>query len=91
MKQLSRLVTKYWLWICTEPVHRTILGIHISNERYMFLAENFIRSLHLHIWQTYMYTDGGTWDPQISNFLYLNHNLHFSLEKSLIESNAILQ
>ncbi len=53
MKQLSRLVTKYWLWICTEPVHRTILGIHISNERYMFLAENFIRSLHLHIWQTY--------------------------------------
>ena len=42
MKQLSRLVTKYWLWICTEPVHRTILGIHISNERNMLVAENFI-------------------------------------------------
>ena len=41
---------KYWLWICMEPVHRTILGIHISNERNMFVAENFIRSLHLQIW-----------------------------------------
>ena len=22
-----------WLWIAIEPVHKTILGIHISNER----------------------------------------------------------
>ena len=77
MKQLSRLVTKYWLWICTEPGHRTILRIHISNERNMFLAENFIRSLHFHIWQHTVYTDG-TWDPQVCNFLHLNHNLHSS-------------
>ena len=34
-----------WLWIAIEPVHRTILGIYISNERNMFVAENFIRSL----------------------------------------------
>ena len=34
---------KYWLWICIETVHRTRLGIHISNERNMFVAENFIR------------------------------------------------
>ena len=26
-----------------EPVHRTILGIHISEERNMFVVENFIR------------------------------------------------
>ena len=24
---------KYWLWVGMEPVHRTILGMHISNER----------------------------------------------------------
>ena len=35
----------FWLWIATEPIHRTILGIHISTERNMFVAENFIRSL----------------------------------------------
>ena len=34
----------YYLWICIESVHR-VLGIHISNERNMFVAENFIRSL----------------------------------------------
>ena len=44
MKQLFRLVTKYWLWVCIEPVQRTILVIHISNERNMFVAENAIRS-----------------------------------------------
>ena len=44
---------KYWLWICMEPVHRTILGIHISNERNMFVAENFIRHFISQIWQTY--------------------------------------
>ena len=35
----------FWLWICIEPVHRTILEIHISNERNMLVAENFIRIL----------------------------------------------
>jgi transposase-like protein len=23
----------FWLWICIEPVHRSILGINISEER----------------------------------------------------------
>jgi transposase-like protein len=35
----------FWLWICIEPVDRSVLGINISKERNMFLAENFIRSL----------------------------------------------
>ena len=35
----------FWLWIAIEPVNRTILGIYISEERNMFVAENFIRSL----------------------------------------------
>ena len=25
--------TNYWLWICIEPVHKSVLGIHISKER----------------------------------------------------------
>ncbi len=35
----------FWLWIAIEPVNRTILGIYISQERNMFVAENFIHSL----------------------------------------------
>ena len=35
----------FWLWICIEPVYSSVLGIHISEERNMFVAENFIRSL----------------------------------------------
>ncbi|MDR4510678.1 MAG: hypothetical protein MRJ93_03120 [Nitrososphaeraceae archaeon] len=27
----------FWLWICIEPVQRSVLGIHISKERNMFL------------------------------------------------------
>ena len=35
----------FWLWFCIEPLHKTILGIYISEERNMLVAENFIRSL----------------------------------------------
>ncbi len=35
----------FWLWVvCIEPVNRSILGIHTSEERNRFVAENFIRS-----------------------------------------------
>ena len=32
-----------------------------------------------------VYTDGGTWYPQVCTFLNLKHRLHSHLEKSLIE------
>ena len=35
----------YWLWICIELVHKSVLGIYISEERNMFVAVNFIHSL----------------------------------------------
>ena len=68
-----------------EPVHRTILGLHISNERSMFVAENFIRSLISKYGKHTDYTDGGTRYPQAGNFFHLKHRLHSSLERSLIE------
>ena len=34
-----------WLWIASEPKDKTILGIHISYERSMLIAEHFIHSL----------------------------------------------
>jgi putative transposase len=74
-----------WLWICIEPVHKSVLGIYISEEINMFVAENFIRSLVDKYGRHTVYTDGGTWYPQACTFLHLKHRLHSSLEKSLIE------
>ena len=76
---------QFWLWICIEPINKSVLGIHISEERNMFVAENFIRSLVEKYGKHTVYTDGGTWYPQACNFLHLKHRLHSSLEKSLIE------
>ena len=74
-----------WLWICIEPVRKSVLSIHISRERNMFIAENFIRSLVEKYREHIVYTDGGTWYPQACNFLGLKHHMHSPLEKSLIE------
>ena len=62
----------FWLWICIEPIHKSVLGIYISKERNMFVAENFIRSLLSKYGRHTVYTDGGTWYPQACNFLHLN-------------------
>ena len=35
----------FWLWICIEPINNYVVGIHISEERNMLIAEKFIRFL----------------------------------------------
>ena len=35
----------FWLWFCIEPIYSSVLGIYISEERNMLVAEKFIRSL----------------------------------------------
>ena len=75
----------WWLRICIEPIDKSVLGIYISEERSMFVAENFIGSLVDKYGKHIVYTDGGNWYPQACNFLHLEHRLHSPLEKSLIE------
>ena len=74
-----------WIWIAIEPVHKSVLGIHISEERNMFVVENFIHSLVDKYGKHTVYTDGDTWYPQACTSLHLKHRLHSPLEKSLIE------
>jgi transposase-like protein len=62
-------------------VHR----IYISEERNMFVAENFIHSLVDKYGKHTVYTDGGTWYPHACTFLHLKYRLHSPLEKSMIE------
>ena len=75
----------FWLWLCIEPVHSSILGIYISEERNMIVAEKFIRSLVEKYGKHTVYTDGGTWYDEACNILRLKHHLHSSKEKSLME------
>ena len=48
----------FWLWFCIEPVHSSVLGIYISEERNMIIAEKFIRSLVSNYGKHTVYTDG---------------------------------
>ena len=75
----------FWLWICIEPVHSSVLGIYISEKRNMLVAEKFIRSLVDKYGKHTVYTDGGTWYPEACNVLGLKHYLHSSIEKSIME------
>jgi len=74
-----------WLWIASEPKDKTILGIHISYERSMLIAEHFIPSLVEKYGKRPVSTDGGTWYPQACRFLKLQHHIHSPYEKSVIE------
>ena len=75
----------YWFWICIEPVHSSVLGIYISEERNMLIAEKFIRSLVSNYGKHIVYTDGGTWYNEACNVIGLKHYLHSPFQKSLME------
>jgi len=74
-----------WFWIAIEPENRQILAVSISKERNMFVAERFLSNLVKDYGNHPVSTDGGTWYPQACEFLKMDHHIHSSLEKSLIE------
>ena len=69
-----------------QTENRQILALSISKERNMFVAERFISGLvKIHGIHPVSTDDGGTWYPMACRFLNLDHHIHSSLEKSLIE------
>jgi putative transposase len=74
-----------WVWIAIELKDKTILGIRISYERSMLIAEQFIQSLVRKYGKHPVSTDGSTWYPQACKFLKLKHHIHLPYEKSIIE------
>ena len=77
-----------WLWVATEPDRKQANSrtVYLSKERNMFVAERFISDLvKIHGIHPVSTDDGGTWYPQACRFLNLDHHIHSSLEKSLIE------
>ncbi len=55
--------------------------IHVSNERNMFVAENFIRSLVDKYSLLAFYTDGVVWYPQTCRFIQLKRRSYSLLEE----------
>ena len=74
-----------WSWVAIETKSREILALSISKERNMFISERFLSGLGKIHRKHYVSTDGWTWYPQAWRFLNLDHYIHSSLEKSLIE------
>ena len=74
-----------WLWVAIDSKNKRILAQSISKERNMFVAERFLSKALDEYGKHPVSTDGGTWYPQACRFLKLQHHLHSSLEKSLIE------
>lgn len=75
----------FWIWVAIEPIDKVILGTHISLERNMLIAEEFLHSMINKYGKHPVSTDGGTWYPQACRFLKIKHRLHSSYEKSIIE------
>ena len=42
----------YWLWFCIEPIHSSVLGIYIYEERNMLVAEKFTLIINGKVWKT---------------------------------------
>lgn len=74
-----------WLWVVIEPTEKEILSFHISKERNMFVVERFLSQVVNKYGLHLVSSDGGTWYPQACKFLNLQHHLHSSIEKSIIE------
>jgi putative transposase len=75
----------FWLWFCIEPIHSSVLGIYISEERNMLVAEKFIRSLVEKYGKYAVYTDGGTWYHEACSIIELKHYLYSPFQKSIME------
>ncbi len=75
-----------WLLVAIEPQNRQTLALSISKERNMLIAEDrFLSDLVKSHGKHPISTDGGTWYPMACRFLKLDHHIHSSYEKSIIE------
>ena len=71
--------------VAIESETKNILGISISKERNMIVAERVLFNVVKKYGHYPVSTDGGTWYPQACKFLKLKHHTHSSFEKSIIE------
>ena len=73
------------LCVAIHPIDKIIPRIHMSVKRSTLVIELFIHELSTTYGKQSVSTDGGTWYPQACKFLKLEHRLHSTFEKSIIE------
>ncbi len=77
-----------WLWVAIESKNKEILALSTSMERNMFVvAERFLSRMVNGYGKHPVSTDNGCiWYPlQAYKFLELDHHIHSTLDKSIIE------
>jgi putative transposase len=74
-----------WLWVVIELESKRIIGITISKERNMFVAERLLSKIVIEYGKHPVSSDGGSWYPQACRFLNLKHHIHSFYQKSIIE------
>ena len=75
----------FWIWVALESDNKTIVGIHLSLERNMLVAEQFLQNIIKKYGKHPVSSDGGTWYVPACKFLKLKHHINSSYEKSIIE------
>ena len=51
----------FWIWVALESDNKTIVGIHLSLERNMLVAEQFLQNIIKKYGRHPVSSDGGTW------------------------------
>jgi putative transposase len=74
-----------WLWVVIELESKRIIGITISKERNMFVAERLLSKIVIEYGKHPVSSDGGSWYPQACRFLNLKLHIHSFCQKSIIE------
>jgi putative transposase len=75
----------FWIWVALESDNKTIVGIHLSLERNMLVAEQFLQNIIKKYGRHPVSSDGGTWYVPACKFLKVKHHINSSYEKSIIE------
>ena len=75
-----------WIWVVIEPANKEILSFGISKERNMFISERIL-SEAVNMYGKHQVSSDGIVNsyPLACRFLKINHHIHSSFEKSLIE------
>ena len=89
MKRLLRqilIIFGYDGLLLIQKIEKSLIGISISKERNMFVAEGFLSNLVEKYGQHSVSTHGERkWYPQACKFLNLNLHIHSPYDKSIIE------
>ena len=80
--KLIQIDSHFWFMDLYRPIDKSLLGI-ISQKRKILVTEKFIESLVEKYGKHAVFINGGTWDPEVCNFLF--KRIAYHLEKNLME------